>query len=349
MKTNRFSLLAAGILLALAFVSCSGKDGSSCIVKPKENAEDGFDVFCDGENVGELLNGEADCIFEPKPQTDSLLVICNGELAGTFRSGEGCSVAEDADNTAYLKMTCGSGETETEKTWPKALCGAIAYDPEKMACSGGALGFSFTDVRDGKVYKAVVIDTLTWMAENLNYAGSSSSVGKCYNDNAINCATYGRLYDWAEAMGIDDIFNGKLYAILGKKKGLCPAGWHLPDNGEWIAMISAIGGTATAGTKLKATNGWSEHKKTVQNCITVEGSSYDCSIPVSGNGTDDYGFSALPGGHFNSEVGNISHWWNANEDTDTQASSRIMYYNQGSVSSFNDTKSNSLSVRCIKD
>jgi uncharacterized protein (TIGR02145 family) len=112
---------------------------------------------------------------------------------------------------------------------------------------------AFKDSRDGKTYKKVTIGTQTWMAENLNYAANNSV---CYGNSAENCAEYSRLYNWATA------------------KTACPTGWHLPSDDEWTMLTDNVGGSKTAGTKLKSAEGWNK----------------------DGNGTDDYGFSALPGG-----------------------------------------------------
>jgi len=125
----------------------------------------------------------------------------------------------------------------------------------------------------GQTYKTVVINDQTWMAENLNYAVKGS---KCGNDNGelsdantTNCDKYGRLYTWATAMDIDAKYN---YEEWGKSdvkhKGICPTGWHIPNNADWKKLMRyADGGTGTdncgdicayesptAGKYLKAEN-----------------------------------------------------------------------------------------------
>jgi len=80
---------------------------------------------------------------------------------------------------------------------------------------------TFTDPRDGKVYRTVKIGNQVWMAENLNYDAPGS---KCYNNNPANAEKYGRLYDWETA------------------KKVCPAGWHLPSNDEWKVLVDFVGG-----------------------------------------------------------------------------------------------------------
>ncbi len=115
---------------------------------------------------------------------------------------------------------------------------------------------TFTDDRDGKVYKYVTIGDQVWMAENLNYSGFDA---KGHIDR--------------ESSSIPSGFQG-----------ICPNGWHLPSTGEWWMLVNAIGGEQVAGTKLKSMEGWD----------------------LDGNGTDYYGFSALPGGRRIPESGNFS-------------------------------------------
>jgi len=170
---------------------------------------------------------------------------------------------------------------------------------------------TFTDTRDGKTYKTVKVGGKTWMAENLNFAEEDS---KCYENNAENCDKYGRLYNWATALKA------------------CPAGFHLPSDDEWTALVNYAGGEKKAGHKLKSKAGWDNN----------------------GNGTDDYGWSALPGGVGSSDrnfgsAGNIGGWWSATEYAADNASYRGMVYGGEGVSLYIGHKTNLLSVRCVED
>jgi uncharacterized protein (TIGR02145 family) len=186
-----------------------------------------------------------------------------------------------------------------------------------------------TDSRDSKTYEAVLIGTQTWMAKNLNYATG----GKCGNgsslsdNNTSSCDTYGRLYNWATAMAN----SASSIANPSEVKGVCPTGWHLPSDAEWTALTDFVG-SSTAGTKLKANSAlWSTN-----------------------TGTDDYGFSALPGGYGGSDggfvsAGNIDYWWSATEIDASDVWIRNMYYSSAGVRRDYNVKTTLLSVRCVQD
>jgi len=194
----------------------------------------------------------------------------------------------------------------------------------------------------GQIYKTVVIGTQTWMAENLNYAVEDS---ECYDYSEANCDIYGRLYDWATAMALPDSCNTRTCAsqVGTNHKGICPSGWHIPNNAEWETLTTAVGGIKTAGTKLKSTSGWNINEYT----------------KLSG-GTDNYGFSALPSGSRYSDgrftcFGICGLWWSTTE-SDLESFSPYTWVYDWRIHYFNDHmdescgyKSGQHSVRCIKD
>jgi len=196
---------------------------------------------------------------------------------------------------------------------------------------------------EGQTYKTVVIGTQTWMAENLNYNVANS---RCNGDNTGgdsqgNCAKFGRLYDWATAMNLPASCNSSSCAtsISAKHQGICPQGWHLPSTADWNVLMKFVNPSCSdnsscdgAGTKLRATSGWN----TCSSCKT---------------GTDDYGFSALPGGFgfsfgYFSLVGGGGIWWSASEDDSDYAD---YSYNGGDVEWPTSRKGNLFSVRCLQD
>jgi uncharacterized protein (TIGR02145 family) len=167
------------------------------------------------------------------------------------------------------------------------------------------------------------------MARNLNYNASGS---KCGNGSSLSeantstCATYGRLYDWATAMGLSSDCNSISCGseIGAKHQGICPSGWHIPSNADWNVLMKFVNPSCSdnsycdgAGTKLKASSGWNSYS----------------GVPA---GTDTYGFSALPGGNGGSDgyfgtVGNYGLWWSASEYDSDDAYRRVMSYNYEDV------------------
>lgn len=131
---------------------------------------------------------------------------------------------------------------------------------------------------------------------------------------------FGCLYSWDEA------------------KTVCPGGWHLPSQTEWNTLIEFVGDSSTAGKILKATNTWSDkgHYK---------------------DGTDDYGFTALPGGvrlpqrgkTHQSFVNSGAFFWSATEVDDDESLSLVLRYENDAATLFENYKDAGVSVRCLKD
>jgi uncharacterized protein (TIGR02145 family) len=209
----------------------------------------------------------------------------------------------------------------------------------------------FCDERDGKKYVYVTIGegetAQTWMAENLNYRIPDGTSRCCpisgttnANDNDNdNCVKYGRLYNWNTASSSTSSTEDP-----SGVQGVCPAGWHLPSRAEWIKLRNYAGDYTIAGAKLKATSDWN----------------WDNDGNKSGNGTDDYGFSALPGSYGNPDfdiVGYRGRWWSATDFTTTIGQITINNANFMEMSiwwgSFDGpsswSKTSFASVRCVKD
>jgi len=193
----------------------------------------------------------------------------------------------------------------------------VADVSPSLPVAGDISGGYLTDSRDGKRYKFVKIGNQTWMAENLNYNANGSN---CYNNNHASCQEYGMLYDWYTA------------------KAVCPKEWHLPSKIEWNVLMKSVNPScsdnsycANTGTKLKATSGWNEN----------------------GNGTDNYGFSALPGGRYSdgnfNSVGYYGYWWSSSESSGNYAYRRRMDYDHSDAGYGPYVKSGLFSVRCVKD
>lgn len=115
-------------------------------------------------------------------------------------------------------------------------------------------GEDLVDSRDGNVYKTVYINGLRWMAENLRYVDSNTTInlkgnigcpGDSYGQfdfsviNIQNCKIGGALYSWTAFMNIDkkwDDLSDASSFINAQHQGICPEGWHVPNDGEWYTL-----------------------------------------------------------------------------------------------------------------
>lgn len=184
------------------------------------------------------------------------------------------------------------------------------------------------DDRDGRIYKIVTIGKQTWMAENLNFGTMNSY---CFNDSAEYCAKYGRLYTWAAAVGKSEreCGSGKECNLPRKGvQGVCPDGWHLPKFDEFQNLFDAVGGGDVAGEVLKAKTVWEN------------------------NGTDLYGFSALPAGFRNivgGYIGESAYFWTASENGYKVGGDIYLSANDANGFFSSNDKSLAFSVRCVQD
>lgn len=125
---------------------------------------------------------------------------------------------------------------------------------------------------------------------------------------------YSRLYKWDAA------------------KKACLSGWHLPSKAEIEMLFEAVGGQSKAGKMLKSKTGWK----------------------ISGYGTDDYSFTALPDGRRNSNgdfkyVGYGAYFWSSTESDSDNAYYMALNYYSDNANLSKDSKDVGFSVRCVKD
>lgn len=122
------------------------------------------------------------------------------------------------------------------------------------------------DSRDGQVYKTVEINGITWMAENLNFAGDTDwplpkSHSYCYGGIDANCDLYGRLYDRAAAMNSTTCGYGKSCSLYdGFNRGVCPDGWHIPSEEEVDDLMDFTFGDRKT---LRSAAGWVDTESNV--------------------------------------------------------------------------------------
>lgn len=213
-----------------------------------------------------------------------------------------------------------------------------------ISCKKEDLGIQYgKGVSDiiGNNYKTVIIGKQEWMAENLRttkyndgskipnvidpnqWIGLTTGASSSYN-NTKNDSTYGKLYNW--------------YAVNTCK--LCPTGWHVPTDAEWEDLsnyLAANGHKGSEGTALKSKSGWKSN----------------------GNGTDNYGWNGLPGGHRDYyagdfyKIGQRGYWWSSSVNGTfgnyPVAWYRKLYYEDNIIGRYPFNMRDGLSIRCLRD
>jgi len=225
----------------------------------------------------------------------------------------------------------------------------------------GNFYYTLTDY-ELNTYLAVEIGNQVWMAENLKvtHYPDGNSIPKvtdntawkhvkdkiaeaayCFYNNDKD-STFGVLYSWPAALGDKGVASN---SNPSEVQGVCPAGWHLPSMAEWLELKDFLknnGHFLREGKALKSTSGWAD----------------------DGNGTDDYGFCALPGGQrgymdwstdhviymgdFIGKGNNACWWTSANMAVDAAAFVRLVHLSN-SIQFKSDMKSNGFSIRCVRD
>jgi uncharacterized protein (TIGR02145 family) len=142
----------------------------------------------------------------------------------------------------------------------------------------------------------------------------SGSGSWCYDDLKEKGRKYGRLYTWETALRV------------------APEGWHLPSDSEWEELKILLRKNLPVGTSLKSAQGWD----------------------FNGNGTDLFGFNALPSGYRNSDEafnlgGNSCFWWSATGKDDSYAWARHLKFNYTFLNRFRGNKKFGFAIRCIRN
>jgi uncharacterized protein (TIGR02145 family) len=177
----------------------------------------------------------------------------------------------------------------------------------------------------GKIYNTVLIGNQCWLKENLDvgtmingpsispdgYQTNNQIIEKyCYDNNPVNCATYGGLYQWKEAMQ---------YVTAPGTKGICPDGWHIPTYTEFDILRSD-----NSANSLKE--------------IGTDG------------GTNTTGFSALYAGNVHTvfeALNGGAWWWTSTEYSATHA--HYFTITASDYRFYDNWKWYGVSVRCIKN
>jgi len=386
MKKTILYAIAAAVITAIAAITIVGCDGDFGEGSAKVNAyldkfhhiTKRFNVTYDGN--GSTGGSAPKDNYSPYDSGGTVTSLSNTfektgfKFTGWNTSADGTGKAYEAGNTfkIYENVTLYAQWEDQSKflytvivnTYPITGTGASGGGSYAMGRTINIDAGTYADwqfqnwtVTSGNVTLADANESATTfiMPENdvivtANFVFSSGSVdtssftdsrdGKTYRKVTIGEQTWmaqNLNYDvidnsWCYNNSVDNCNKyGRLYTWNAATTA-CPAGWKLPDTADWNRLVTAVGGSM-AGTKLTAKSGWD----------------------YNGGGTDDYGFSALPGGYRNSDgsfgnAGNIGNWWTAAEyDDGDRAYHRFTKGRGDGVTGGYSGKSEAFSARCVED
>jgi len=272
---------------------------------------------------------------------------------GTVSARGVCWSTAQNPTIADSKTTNGTG-TGSFTSSLTGLANGTVYYYRAYATNGSGTTYGqeyhfITPVADieGNVYQTVKIGTQVWMAENLKttkYNDDASIPNVTENADWIALTT--DAYCWAQNNEATyKPLYGALYNWFAIETGkLCPTGWHVPTDAEYITMEVSIGmtqvdasGTGFRGTDqgklMKSTTGWAEGQ----------------------NGTNTSGFTALPAGYraygtgIFEGLGLITYWWSSTATDQDIAVYRRLDGDSDQVYRLGTYKRAGKSVRCVKD
>ncbi len=238
-----------------------------------------------------------------------------------------------------LLLSCSKDSVEDKKD-PAISTAAIEFNPN--------LSYGTMTDKSGNSYKTILIDTMTWMAENLRttkfrnglsipevtadtiWPLLSSSACCSYLNDTLYSKIYGRLYNFA--------------AVIDANR-IAPLGWHVPTDAEWQALISFLDVNADFSSD------WGVVSTSAGGLLKEKGTVHWFSPNLGGDNSS--GFTALPGGVRDAyadftQAGKACAWW-----TSSTALYGPVYYEVSNVNSavYRGTYpgSNGYAVRLVKD
>ncbi len=198
----------------------------------------------------------------------------------------------------------------------------------------------FVDTRDGIEYQYVTIGNLDWFVKNLAYFDK----GSAFQHSPITHTLFGRFYSWEEATG-----GQSASGLGGGPQGLCPKGWSVPTNEDWIDLATAV-----AGKQMTFVDNWTGLGDKLSVDAWFNGERLWPYSPDNLH-TNTVGWNAIPTG--NTQFGHslfrgfnqYGFWWSATQKNETQAYYRYIH-SENDVFPMNFTSKAHFgaSVRCVR-
>ncbi len=301
-------------------------------------------LVCDSEDYTGVLEAlESGEYCAPGTVWNPNLGQCVASYCASDLDGSG---VVDVSDLLMVLGDFGSMCSQGGCTDPDALNYAAGADYDNGTCDYAPDFCNGLDAMyfDGYAYDLVTIGEQCWFSENLrssHYANGEALLGGL-NDTAWTAAAEG-----AQALYGDEVANGVSWGrvynwwAVSDARGLCPVGFHVPNDEEWMQLEGHLGMPA-ADLDAEGFRGDDQGTQLKASAINVP----------AWNGTNSSGFSGLPGGgRFDGlflDAGNGGYWWTASAHPEG-AWSRELYAGFSSVGRYVAASHQGYSVRCIMD
>ena len=234
---------------------------------------------------------------------------------------------------------------------------------------------------EGNVYQTVMIGNQCWMRENMRCVTSPSTgtylVDTTYNstytgkmakryrhyDSITVDSSFGLLYNWNAMMDTFNIAYGETSVddsadhafsvnYNGYRRGICPAGWHLPTEDEWWQLLSYV----MSQPDYWCDSYFDDHiAKALASTTMWAYFSDECSAGHDLNTNNATGFSAMPAGTFTYNTFPTvfptfcsAYFWTATQYSKRSAKSHFFPFCSSTVDWAYGNKCDCYSVRCIR-
>ena len=372
--------LMIGVVAAL-LVACDDDSVSISVTDSDEVSSSSVCKNCDDLSSSKVKSSSSFSVTPQSSERETSVSSSSSVMSSSSSDGSSSSSAKSSSSIAYVEPcrtdsvdTCEYGTLTDERdgqTYKTVKIGDQVWMAENLNYAYTGVPFIYGGIITDSTTRCYgddesncmsLSDSTSWFCygdDGLPCLFTSDSSSWCYNDDPANCAKYGRLYTWAAAIDSVKLVNdakdpqdcgdGKICTLPAKVRGICPTGWHLPNETEWKTLFMAVGSMvagsysdayhhSAAGKMLKSTSGWMD---------------YEYEGRKNGNGTDAFGFSALPADHrlFTGEFSNegkSANFWCSAELNRYHACDLHLYYGNSATLEYS-YKSNGYPVRCLKD
>lgn len=296
----------------------------------------GGDVTSDGNSV---VTAKGVCWSTTQNPTISGNHTSNGQGLGVF-SGQ---LTNLTSGTLYYVRAYATNSSGT------------AYGPQKEFATSSCPSTTVNDI-EGHTYTTISMGSQCWMKENLRTTKYSNGTDIALGSNPNNYSSSAQAYythSNTVTQNSNDVIYGLLYNgyVVRSSNNVCPTGWHVPTNSEFIILMNYIKGN----TNFQCNNIVNNIAKAMASASYWNSSTVSCAIgniPTNNNGS---GFSVLPSGTWEVSdgieyVGQSSGIWTSTSYSSVQNYYLYFMHSSATVSNnYGGLSGGVYSIRCIKD